>query len=120
MNGQQVLHRLRAYHEGKPLPQSDTLHFPIARNENLLILAFLRMGGESAPWGVAVGHPGKRPSLLTVPEARNRDLVADMAAKLALVLLEHFYHPSSSDIEDRPDLDLLPLRQVWLPNPSHL
>lgn len=120
MNGQQVLNRLRAHHSGKPLPQYDTIHFPIAKNHDLLILSFLRMGGESAPWGLAVGHPGKKPTLLTVPEGRNRDLVADMAAKLAPVLLEHFYHPSSSDLAQRDDLDALPLRQLWLPNASHL
>ena len=78
MNGQQVLHRLRAHHAGKPLPRYDTIHFPIAKNQDLLILAFLRMGGESAPWGLAVGHPGRRPTLFSVPEARNRDLVADI------------------------------------------
>jgi hypothetical protein len=96
------------------------LHFPIASNRDLLVLVFLRMGGESAPWGIAVGRPGSRPRLLTVPEARNRDLVAGIAAELAPILLEHFRHPEHSNVRDRSDLDDLALRQIWLPNPSHL
>ena len=82
------------------------------------------MGGESTPWGIAFGHPGKRPEVLTVPEPRTRDYVADMMAKFAPALLDHVLHPkfnAAGRIEGtggrRPEL---PLRQVWLPNRSHL
>jgi hypothetical protein len=120
MNGEQVADRLRAYHAGKPLPRYDTRHFSITADKHLLILAFARMGGESAPWGIAAGRPGQRATLLTVPEARNRDLVADMAAKFAPILLEHFYHPVVSGIQDVSELERRPLPQLWLPNASHL
>ena len=114
-----ALRRLKAWHAGKPLPCYQTLHFPIAAPNDVLILAFVRMGGESAPWGAVVGHPGSKPSVLTVPEARNRDLVADMVAKLAPILLRHFRHPEFSN-DQVAGLDAqLPLRQLWLPNPSH-
>jgi hypothetical protein len=119
MQVDQALRRLTAWHAGKPLPLYQTLHFPVAAPNDNLILAFVRMGGESAPWGVAVGHPGAKPTVLTVPEARNRDLVASMVAELAPILLRHFRHPEfSNDQVSGLDRDL-PLRQLWLPNPSH-
>ena len=31
------------------------------------------MGGESSPWGVAFGRPGRKPSVLTVPEGGTGD-----------------------------------------------
>ena len=119
MQSDAVVRRLHAWHEGKPLPLYSTLHFPMAKDEDLLILAFVRMGGESAPWGVAVGNPGAEPTILNVPEARNRDMVADMVARLAPTLLRHFRHP---EYGGRPDVenDLVPLRQLWVPNRSHL
>ena len=48
-----VLRRLKAYADGKPLPQGDTLPMAIARNPDILIVSFVRMGGETAPWGIA-------------------------------------------------------------------
>jgi hypothetical protein len=120
MNSHQVLRRLEAFRVGRPLPQGETLHFPIAAPEDLLLLAFVRMGGESAPWGVAFGHPGNRPTVLTVPEPRNRDLVADMAAAFAPTLLKLLRHPAhSAERIDGPE-GRRSLRQVWLPNPTHL
>lgn len=114
MNGEQVVRRLRAWAEGHPLPRGSTRHFPIAAPRDLLILSFVRMGGESAPWGICYGHPGTRPTVLTVPEARNRDLVADMVARFAPTLLRHFGHPEYAGAGDGQ------LRQLWLPNPTHL
>jgi hypothetical protein len=120
MNAHQVVRRLRAFQAGQPLPLGETLHFPIARDEDLLILAFVRMGGESAPWGIGWTRPGSRPRALTTPEARNRDLVAGLVAEWAPTLLRHLRHPKhGSDAIDGPK-HKKPLRQVWLPNPSHL
>jgi hypothetical protein len=122
MKSDAVVRRLRAWHEGKPLPLYSTRHFPIAAPEDALILAFVRMGGESSPWGLVVGYPGDRPTILSVPEARNRDLVADMVAEFAPILLSHFRHPANGggDLEDVDDIVGVPLRQLWVPNPSHL
>src|SRR5690349_14064567 len=119
MQVDEALRRLRAWHAGKPLPLYETLHFPVVAPDDALILAFVRMGGESAPWGAVVGHPGEKPTVFCVPEARNRDLVASMVAELAPILLQHFRHPEfSKDQVAGPD-DGRPLRQLWLPNPSH-
>jgi hypothetical protein len=117
-----IVRRLRAWGEGKPLPRYSTIHFPIAANEDALILAFVRMGGESSPWGIAVGHPGAKPIIVSVPEARNRNLVADMVAGLAPILLSHFHQPEHADevMQQLDDVERCPLRQLWVPNPSHL
>lgn len=83
MRPDQAVKRLQAWCQGKPLPAYSTRHFAIAGDSDLLIVAFLRMGGESAPWGIAWGYPGKAPRILTVPEARNREAVAQMVATFA-------------------------------------
>lgn len=120
MNGYQALRRLRAFGKGRPLPRGETLHFPLAKPEDILILAFVRMGGESGPWGVAFGRPGRKPQTLVAPEPRNRDMVAEMATEFAPTLLAHLLHPQFSDVRiSGPDEDR-PFRQVWLPNATHL
>ena len=78
------------------------------------------MGGESSPWGIAFGQPGKKPNILTVPEPRDRDLVAEMVAAVAPVFLEHFRHPDFDDESPSDWREINTLRQLWLPNPSHL
>jgi len=120
VNSRDVLRRLRAFQAGRPLPRGETLHFDLADDEDALVLAFARMGGESRPWGIAYGPPGQALRILTVPEARNRDLVAEMAARFAPTLLKHL---RVSGFVERPPASsdgLRPLRQIWLPNPSHL
>lgn len=126
MTSHDVVRRLRAMAKGRPLPNGETLRVPklgsSTTEAGTLIVTFVRMGGESTPWGVAFGRPGKKPEILTVPEPRNRDAVADMMAEFAPVLLEHLYHPRhSSDGEtDAKGHPLFPLRQIWVPNPAHL
>src|SRR5258705_3279365 len=126
MTGHDVVRRLRALSKGRRLPNGETLRVqklgasvPVA---DTLIVAFVRMGGESTHWGLAFGHPGKTPEILTVPEPRNRDAVADMMATFAPVLLEHLYHPrhSSDGQTDAKGHPLFTLRQIWVPNPAHV
>ena len=78
------------------------------------------MGGESSPWGIAWGTPAGDPTILSVPEPRNRDRVAQMATDFAPVLLAHLFHPEHSDIQIYSIDEQRPLRQVWLPNASHV
>ena len=120
MNEREVVRRLKAYHVGYPLPHGETKQIYIGEDADILVVAFVRMGGESRPWGMAFGHPGSRPKLLTVAEARNRDVVADMAAEFAPVLLKHLRTPGYVGHDPASADDLLPLRQVWLPNSTHL
>jgi hypothetical protein len=55
-----------------------------------------------------------------VAEGRNRDLVAEMIFEFAPVLLEHLRAPGYVSHSPSSREELIPLRQVWLPNPSHL
>jgi len=119
MTADQVVRRLRAFEQGKPLPCGETLRMRRLPNEQILIMAFVRMGGESAPWGIAFGRPGKKPEILTTPEPRTRDDVAAMVAELAPALLRHLNHPKYSPWGPDPDTKVPPF-QVWLPNGSHL
>ncbi|MGZ5473786.1 MAG: hypothetical protein ACXWG4_07455, partial [Thermoanaerobaculia bacterium] len=83
-------------------------------------MTFVRMGGESRSWGIAYGHPDSTPTILTVPEGRDRDLVSEMASRFAPALLSHLRSPALSNPVPQDRSDLAPMRQVWLPNPSHL
>lgn len=120
MNTRQVVRKLEAFRAGHPLPRGETLHVHVGERSDTLLLAFLRMGGESSPWAIGWGFPGQQPVVHTVPEPRNRDLVADMVAAFAPTLLSHLRHPDYCDDRTSGPNDPMPLRQVWLPNPSHL
>lgn len=120
MNSRDVVRRLRAFDAGRPLPRGETMHIHIADPDDVLILAFVRMGGESRPWGIAYGLDGQAPVIEAVAEARDRDAVAAMAARMAPTLLEHLRTPGYCEPAPASADDLLPLRQVWVPNPTHL
>lgn len=120
MNARQAVARLEAFKAGRPLPCGETSHFLIAADADILMLAFLRMGGESGPWAIGFAHPRQTPTILCVPEPRNRDLVAEMVAELAPVLLEHLRHPEFCDDTIEGPGHERPHRQVWLPNGAHL
>ena len=120
MKERDIVRRLVAFARGHPLPRGETKQMHIGSDRDVLILAFVRMGGESRPWGIAYGHPSASPTILTVPEGRNRDLVADMCASFAPTLLGHLKTPGFVDQPATGWEDLPPLRQVWLPNGSHI
>ena len=115
-----VIRRLRAYEAGRPIPYGETKRNYVADDAQILALAFVRMGGESRPWAIAFGRPDREPRVVTVPEARNRDLVAQMALELAPVLLEHLQCPGYCKSNLTEWTELRPLRQLWLPNDTHL
>ena len=120
MTVHEVARRLRSWEAGKPLPRYETLHHAIVAPEHALIVAFVRMAGESRPWGIAWGAPGSEPRVESVPDGRVRDDVAVMAASFAEDLLAHLrVHnwtydplPKNAGPED--------LRQVWVPNGQHV
>ena len=113
MISREVVRRLRAFHAGRPIPKGETLHNATVDDSNTLIVAFLKMGGESRPWAIAYGYPNESPKTLYVPEGRNRDLVADMCAEFAPILLEHLRTPGYVRDEPAGLDDLAPLRQLW-------
>lgn len=120
MTVREVARRLRAWEAGKPLPRYDTLHHAVVAEEQALIVAFIRMAGESRPWGIAWGHPNERPKIRTVPDGRVRDDVAVLCADFAEDLLAHMrVHNWTYDPVDQ-NAGPGDLRQVWLPNGQHV
>jgi hypothetical protein len=119
MTSDEVVRRLRAFEHGRALPRGETLRVARLADPAILVLAFVRMGGESAPWGIAFGSPDKDPQVLTVPEPRNRDYVAAMIMRFAPILLAHVHHPQHSRYGPDPDAAIPPF-QLWLPNDAHV
>ena len=118
-NDLETIRRIKAWHDGKPAPRGAVINTLVADDDDVLVVSFLRMGGESRPWGVAIGTLASGPTVFTVPEARNRQLVADMMVEVAPTLLAHFRHPSF-DADGPGGYQAQSLRQIWLPGPTHL
>ncbi len=121
MKSRDVAKRLRAYADGCPLPAGSTITIPIAEPEDRMVLSFVRMGGESLPWGIGYQVGDDQPICLSVPDGRQRDPVGDICAELSKVLCGFFGSPLLTGEEVDPDNPPpIPLRQVWVPNGSHL
>lgn len=120
MSTREIVRRLRSWESGRPLARYGTLHHEIAEPKRTLIVSFIRMAGESRPWGIAWGHPDQQPSILSVPDGRVREDVATMCADFAEALLEHMrvHNWTYSPLPQRADRG--DLRQVWVPNGQHV
>jgi hypothetical protein len=114
VNTRDTVKKLLAFDAGKPLPRGMTLRLPARKPSNVLVLAFVRMGGESRPWGVAIGAANTKPFILTVPEARDRELVGGLMEKVAPTLLSYLGHPKFRERAAGQ------VPQVWVPNASHI
>lgn len=116
----EVTRRLRAWEAGHPVERYQTIHHAVADPEHTLVVAFLRMAGESRPWGIAWGHPGGAPTIVSVADGRVRDDVAQLCAGFGEDLLAHLrvhnwtYDPLSKDAPPEE------LRQIWVPNGQHV
>ena len=89
MSLRELVRQLNAVKACGPIHRYSTLHFRI--DENPMMLAFVRMAGESRPWALAYGRfLDDEPKCLSVPDGRNRNAVAEMCELLAEDLLEYF------------------------------
>jgi len=115
-----IAEKLRAWEAGRPLPRYDTIHHAVMPPEQTLLVAFVRMAGESRPWGVAWGTVDAGPRIESVPDGRMRDDVAGLAAVFAEDLLEHMrvHNWTFDPAPGKPEPG--ELRQVWLPNGQHV
>ncbi len=121
MKSRDVAKRLRAFAEGRPLPAGDTITIPIAEPEDRMVLSFVRMGGESLPWGIGYQLGEDAPVLLSVPDGRQRDPVGDICSELSEVLCGFLGSPLlTGEAVDPDNPPPLPLRQIWVPNRSHI
>ncbi|WP_088284639.1 hypothetical protein [Kineosporia sp. A_224] len=111
---------MEAWQAGRPLQRYDTIHHAIMPPDQAMIVAFVRMAGESRPWGIAWGTVGSQPRIESVPDGRVRDDVAVLCATFAEELLEHLrvHNWTFDPVPQKPELG--DLRQVWLPNGQHI
>ena len=118
-----LLRRLRAWSVGGPIARGTTIHTSISTVENRFLLAFIRMGGESRPWGVAWKASKKPIKFRAVGEPRAREFVDDMLVELSEDLAAHIGHPYYYEVEKperRSGFDRLELPQIWVPNSTHI
>lgn len=115
-----VAQKLQAWDKGAPVARYETLHQAVVPPDQAMVVAFVRMAGESRPWGVAWGVVGAEPRIENVPDGRVRDDVAVLCADFAEGLLTHMrvhnwtYDPVGKSAAAGE------LRQIWLPNGQHL
>lgn len=112
MNASALVERLRAYQAGRAIPVGTRRNAFVADPRRVLLLAFVRMGGESTPWAFGYGRPGGPRTFDCVPDPRKRDDVAAMVAELATPLFEK--------LEAATDEDPAAAHQVWVPGETHL
>jgi len=117
-----LVRRLRAWSVGAPVARGTTIHTSVSTVDKRFLLAFVRMGGESRPWGVAWKSGTTGLKIRSVGEPRNRAFVDEMLEELAGDLAEHLGHPAYADLLDPSDSSLPreALPQVWVPNSSHI
>jgi hypothetical protein len=116
-----VIQRIEAWRRGAPIPLGETLPWPRSAPADRLIVAFVRMAGESRPWGVIAGHPGEEPALLTVPEPRDAGELARLALGFAAILLPHLPHPEGASEAEKADIAAVAMRrQLWVPGATHV
>ena len=115
-----IARKLQAWQIGHPVPRYDTIHHAIMPPAQTLVVAFVRMAGESRPWGIAWGAVGSDPKVQSVPDGRVRDDVAALCAEFAEDLLEHMrvHNWTFDPVPQKPEVG--ELRQLWMPNGQHL
>lgn len=80
--------KVKARERGRALPRATVRHVHLA--ETPMVFVPLRLAGEAAaPLGAMVGTDPARPTLLVVPQPRNRDLRFQFLADLGAVLLPY-------------------------------
>lgn len=120
MNPREILRRLEAHGAGRPLPTGTTRTVHVAEGHATLIVAFIRMGGESRPWGVAWGTPGTTAQVRVASDARRREEVAEALTDFTSALRTHLGMRDDGTAGAVPGVGHAPLPQVWLPNDAHL
>jgi hypothetical protein len=122
VNARDVVRRLEAYGQGIPLVRGTTLRLRVADDDDLLALAFVRMGGESLPWATGLSAPGTEAEVFAIPDARDRDRVGEMLLQITPRLGDFLEHPqwSHGTFSSDDPADAVPFKQLWVPNGSHV
>ena len=89
MSLRELVRQLNAVKSARPIHRYSTLHMRI--DSNPMLVAFVRMAGESRPWAIAYGRlKDETPIVLSVPDGRNRIAVSEMCEEFAEDFLEYF------------------------------
>ena len=82
MSLRELVRQLNAVKSARPIHRYSTLHMRI--DSNPMLVAFVRMAGESRPWAIAHGRlKDETPIVLSVPDGRNRIAVSEMCEEFA-------------------------------------
>lgn len=120
MSTRDVVRQLHAAKLSKPVEKYSTKHLRIV--ENPFMVAFVRMAGESRPWGIVYGRlKDKSPIVITTGDGRNREEVSKICEEFGIALLQycraegHTFNPITKD-----NIDPQELPQIWVPGARHV
>jgi len=120
MSTRDIVRQLEAVRISQPVPRYSTLHVRIV--ENPFMVAFVRMAGESRPWGIAYGRlKDSAPRVITAGDGRNREAVAQICEEFGVAMLQYFraeghtFNPITKE-----NLDTKELPQIWVPGDRHV
>ncbi len=114
MNDFDAVSRLNAWFDGRPLPIGQTVPWARVAPAETLVVAFVRMAGETSPWAIAWGTPDGEVHLESVPDPRRPNDVRAMAMRFGRDLLAHCGHPSYGSAIDVANAAIV------LPGASHI
>lgn len=110
----EIVRKIRSYQLGKPIPRRQKKSIAIIPAERTFFLSFVRMGGESLPWGMIWGQIDKKPESSIVADPWDRDSLAESLKNFEKKFSNLIEHPCNGGSEvDEPF-------QIFLPNSSHL
>lgn len=120
MSTNEIVKQLRACEKVAPVSRYSTKHIHLA--DNPMIVAFVRMAGESRPWGIAYGQlKDKSPKVLTAGDGRNREEVARIAEEFAATLLTYCRAEGYTfDPITKENYQLSAIPQIWVPDDRHV
>jgi hypothetical protein len=120
MSLRELVRQLNAVKSARPIHRYSTLHMRI--DSNPMLVAFVRMAGESRPWAIAYGRlKDETPIVLSVPDGRNRIAVSEMCEEFAEDFLEYFrvsgytWSPITKE-----NLGTGEIPQIWVPSSRHV
>ncbi len=110
----EIVRKIRSYQKGMPLPRRQKKSIATLPAERTFFLSFVRMGGESLPWGIIWGQLGKKPSFSIVADPWDRDSLAETLKHFEKEFSKLIEHPCNGGVEVNEPF------QIYLPNSSHI
>ncbi len=115
----QIVRKLRAFQGSRAQPKYSTIltHLPKAP----AFLAFVRMSGETRPWGVAFGTEETGPKVYSAMDGRDREQIQSVLEDLSIDLINYFCVENFTfDPITKESLHAENPPQIWVPNSSHI